>query len=186
MKDMFIVTAKFDTEASNDVVVKPFHSYAKALEFAYQQKQEFLKQIMGDGLVDEEWTYEQYHIEQYFYHGVSALNSTETISIRVEEATFGDEPQSNLMANVQKRLDTVFEELQEKNELLRNSDLYCSDPDEFAKTDEEANRLDGRLEELVWFKYKLQEANGDVAQPPVLKLGKSTVTIDMKTNTVIE
>lgn len=62
-----------------------------------------------------------------------------------------------LLDNLQQRIDTVFDELSEKYDLLRNSELYDLDPDKYQQVDIEATRLDGRLEELNFFKKLLTE-----------------------------
>jgi hypothetical protein len=61
-----------------------------------------------------------------------------------------------LLEIVKKRGDEVFEELMQKNELLRDEDFASSDPDKYQEVDFEATRLDGQLEELNWFRKLLE------------------------------
>jgi hypothetical protein len=62
----------------------------------------------------------------------------------------------SILEQVKQRLDEVFNELQEKEDIIRNSDLHHTDPDKFVEVDFEATRLDGRLEELMWIRELLQ------------------------------
>lgn len=64
---------------------------------------------------------------------------------------------SSRLKAVLQRLDEVYYQLQEKEGLLRNINLYTTDPELYQQIDAEATKLEGRLEELVWFKDLLQQ-----------------------------
>lgn len=60
----------------------------------------------------------------------------------------------SILEQVKQRLDEVFYELQEKEVYLRSEP---DDPDQYQEADFAATRLDGRLEELKWFRDLLEK-----------------------------
>jgi hypothetical protein len=62
-----------------------------------------------------------------------------------------------VMADIQDRIDEVFEELQDLTVELRSEDVYLADPDKYQEIDARATRLDGQLQELKWCRERLEK-----------------------------
>ncbi|PDY14183.1 hypothetical protein COO16_04265 [Bacillus pseudomycoides] len=95
----YTVTANFDMTSDGELVVEQFLDLKKAINFAEEQKTEFLNRIPSNGALDpEESTNENFGIDgqHYYFYGVSK-NGVDFVTIRVIESKFKDKPEAKIL-----------------------------------------------------------------------------------------
>ncbi|PEM69353.1 hypothetical protein [Bacillus pseudomycoides] len=95
----YTVTANFDMAQYGDLVVEQFLELGNAIDFAKEQKTEFLNQIPSNGALDEEDTMsENYGVngQHYFFYGVSE-DGENFVTIRVVESKFKDRSEAEIL-----------------------------------------------------------------------------------------
>ncbi|PEB42216.1 hypothetical protein [Bacillus pseudomycoides] len=95
----YTVTANFDMAQYGDLVVEQFLELGNAIDFAEEQKTEFLNQIPSNGALDEEdSTYENYGVNSphYYFYGV-LKNGENFVTVRVTESKFKDKPEAKIL-----------------------------------------------------------------------------------------